>query len=339
MRAIAIGTSKGGYLLDESLGVRNGPLFPGWKVSTWGSAPDGSTLAALASNWFGTSIQRSGDLDDWTALPNGPTYGETRPLNQIWTLHTSDDGTMLAGVDEAGLFRSADIGETWGPVPALNDWPGRDRWFPGLGGLCAHHVVTNGDRWWVGISAVGVFRSDDAGETFTKVDDGITPAGEPEGGGEGAMCVHSIVGDADRPDVIWRQDHTGVYRTLNAGEHWERIEEGLPSRFGFPIRRDDASGRLFIVPMESDENRVSADGLFRVYRSDDDGATWHVSGSGWSDRPSFDTVLRGAMATNGEGVIALGTTGGNVWISRDAGDAWEELDIQLPRILSVEIIA
>ena len=339
MRAITIGTVKGGYVLDDSGRVLSGPHFPGWKVTAWGTTGDGATLAALASNWFGTSVQRSRDLEDWEQLPDGPSYEDGRSLDQIWTLHTTDTGTILAGVDEAGLFRSDDAGESWEPVPSLNDWPSRNRWMPGLGGLCAHHVITIGDRWWVGISAVGVFRSDDAGATFVEVDDGVTPAAEPTEETDAGTCVHSIAVDPGRPDAVWRQDHSGVYRTVNAGEWWDRIEHGLPARFGFPIRRDDASGRLFVVPLESDGNRVAADGRFRVYRSDDDGDSWGVSGTGWPDHPSFDTVLRNAMAADGDGALALGTTGGDVWLTHDAGDTWTQADLRLPRILNVSFVA
>ena len=338
VRAVAIGTSKGAYLLDRDLRVDQGPVFPGWKVTAWGTHPNGSLIAALASNWFGASLQRSEDLSTWEPITDGPSFGETRPLKQIWTLHATDDGTMLAGVEEAGVFSSADDGTTWSPVPALNDWPGREGWTPGLGGLGAHHVVTNGDRWWVGISAVGVFRSDDAGKTFVKADDGVTPAVPATDATDAGMCVHAIALDHRRPDHVWRQDHSGVYRTVDAGSTWERIENGLPSRFGFPIRRDAGSDRLFVVPMESDENRITAGGRFRVFQSDDDGDSWHVSGTGWSTRPSFDTVLRGAMATDGEGMVVLGSTGGNVWVTRDAGDSWSQVDAQLPRILSVAIV-
>lgn len=335
---MAIGTSKGGYILDRDLRVEQGPTFPGWKVTAWGTHPDGSVIAALASNWFGASLQRSMDLTTWEPIADGPTFGEAMPLKQIWTLHTAGDGVVLAGVEEAGLFTSPDAGTTWSPVPALNEWPGREGWTPGLGGLGAHHVITNGDRWWVGISAVGVFRSDDAGVTFAKVDGGVTAAVPATDTTEAGMCVHSIAIDPNRPDHVWRQDHSGVYRTTDAGATWARIEDGLPSRFGFPIRRDAASGRLFVVPMESDENRITAEGRFRVFHSDDDGETWHVSGSGWPARPSFDTVLRGAMAADGDGTVVLGSTGGNVWVTRDAGDTWRQVDVQLPRILSVAII-
>jgi photosystem II stability/assembly factor-like uncharacterized protein len=44
------------------------------------------------------------------------------------------------------------------------------------------------------------------------------------------------------------------------------------------------------------------------------------------------------MATDGAGTVVVGTTGGNIWATRDAGDSWERADLQLPRILSVEFV-
>ncbi len=334
---IAIGTAKGGYLIDDSLAIQQATLFPGWKVTAWSATDGGDLIAALASNWYGASLQRSLDRIEWTPISEVPTYPSGRDLNQIWTITRAGD-LLYAGVDEAGLFSSEDGGETWGEVSPLNAWPTRDQWTPGLGGLCAHHVLTHGERVVVGISAVGVFVSDDGGSSFTKRDEGVTSIAGDGADIEAGRCVHSIVAHERDPDLIWRQDHSGVYRTRDGGRQWSRIESGLPSTFGFPIGRDRSSDRLFIVPMESDENRVSAEGLFRVFMSDDGGDSWQVSGTGWDESPSYDTVLRNAMATDGEGTVVVGTTGGNVWITRDAGDTWHRADLQLPRILSTEII-
>jgi len=52
-------------------------------------------------------------------------------------------------------------------VEGLSSHPSRPHWQPGAGGLCLHSIVldpTNSDRMWVGISAVGTFRSDDGGK-------------------------------------------------------------------------------------------------------------------------------------------------------------------------------
>jgi photosystem II stability/assembly factor-like uncharacterized protein len=344
MQQLAIGTEKGGYFLtnDGDWSVR-GPVFPGWKVSAFGTAADGTYLAALGSNWFGASVHRSSDLKDWEQVENGPSYAKElaskepgRKLNQIWKFHTAGERTY-AGVDEAGLFYSDDAGVTWAPVEALNEHPSRSGWYPGAGGLCAHHVLTDGDRIWVGISAVGMFRSDDGGKSFGRFDNGVTPTVTPEEDGTGAngWCVHGLVADPSNPDRIWRQDHQGVYRTDDGGEHWDRIETGLPSRFGFPIGRDHASKTLFVVPLESDENRLPVDGRLAAYRSSDDGDSWEEAGTGWPEAKQFTGVLRNAMALDQGGGLALGTTAGRVYLTDDIGDTWQELPFTFPRILAV----
>jgi photosystem II stability/assembly factor-like uncharacterized protein len=337
MTTIGIGTEKGGFVLNRSNGTWTvtRPHFPGWKVTTWSTTPQGNYLAAVASNWFGSTLHRSGDLENWEQVPNGPAYPDGGPkFNQIWTIH--QHGTaLLAGVDEAGLFRSHDDGLTWEPVTALNDHPSRPGWFPGLGGLCAHHILSDDDRIWVGISAVGVFRSDDGGDTFERHDQGVKPTGDDP---EPLFCVHGLCADPSDPNRIWRQDHTGVYRSADGADSWERIENGLPAAFGFAIRRDDASGRLFVVPLESDTNRLPVDGSFAAYRSDDDGDSWQVAGTGWDDSATYTTVLRGAMDTDGSGGVFFGTTGGDVWATDDSGDHWERIPHGFPRILSVKAL-
>lgn len=334
---LAIGTEKGGYIIDPD-GAVTGPLFPGWKVSSFGRTPDGSYLAGLGSNWFGAAVHTSPDLMDWTQLENGPSYGETRPLNQMWTFHTVGS-RIWAGVAEAGLFFSDDGGTSWQPVPGLNDHRTRAEWQPGFGGLCAHRILTDGDTIWVGISAVGVFRSDDGGETWELKNDGVPAAGVPDDAPrpEVGYCVHNLDHDPENPQRIWRQDHMGVFRSENGGDSWERIENGLPAGFGFVMRRDHASGRLFVLPLAADANRVPVEGRFGAYLSEDDGDSWEPSGTGWPEAPTFTSVLRGAVAADGNGRVALGTTGGTVWLTEDAGDSWRELSPTFPRIEAVAI--
>jgi photosystem II stability/assembly factor-like uncharacterized protein len=334
---LAIGTEKGGFLVRDPVGEARleGPLFPGWRVTSFGVTGAGSYLAALASNWFGVSIHRSADLQTWDQSVEGPVH-DGRPLEQVWTFADAGD-RIYAGVAEAGLFTSDDDGVTWAPVDAFNRFAGHEDWAPGFGGLAAHRVLTAGDSVWVGVSAVGVFRSDDRGATFRRCDDGVTVVVEdrPDPG----YCVHGLAQDPDRPARMWRQDHTGVYRSHEGGGRWERIEEGLPAPFGFPIVRDGSTGRLFVVPLESDENRLPVGGRLAVYRSDDDGDSWSVSGTGWPEAPTYTGVLRGAMDGDGEGGVFFGTTGGSVWATADAGDSWRPLEVSLPRILTVDVLA
>ena len=345
MTALLVGTEKGGYVLrDGSSGwTVEGPVQPGWRVTAFGRAPDGRALLAVASNWFGAAVHVSDDLVTWDQV-GGPSWDHLgdehgRRLEQVWTFHTRDQD-VLAGVAHAGLFRSRDLA-TWEPVDGLNEHPTRPDWQPGLGGLCAHRVLDDGgERLWVAISSVGVLRSDDGGETFHHADDGVVAAVDPEDGAAATgWCVHGVAHDPDDPDRIWRQDHKGVYRTTDGGDRWERIDASLPGDggFGFPIVRDHVTGRLFVVPLEADANRVPVDGRFAVWRSDDDGTTWQVAGTGWPDAPTYTAVLRGAMATDQRGTVAVGTTSGDVWVSRDTGDTWTRLPSTFPRINALEV--
>ena len=90
-----------------------GPLFKGWKVTAAHRTADGTYVAATASDVYGPALHRSSDLRAWTQVEAGPAYpkGADRKLSQIWTI-ASGHGQLWAGVDEAGLFRSRDGGDT-----------------------------------------------------------------------------------------------------------------------------------------------------------------------------------------------------------------------------------
>lgn len=337
---IAVGTEKGAYVLDSATGGVDGPHFPGWKVNAFGITAEGTHLAGLGSNWFGAAVHRSSDFESWEQASGTPSYSDETDLNNIWTFHNIRQKTLV-GVADAGLFVSDDDGLTWEGVESLNDHRTRSEWGPGLGGLCAHRILSAGDSIWVAISAVGVFRSDDGGVSWEPKNDGVPMAGvdeQPDPRPEVGYCVHNLDHDPAHPERLFRQDHAGVFRSDNGGDAWDRIENGLPAGFGFVMRRDHASGRLFTLPLHSDGNRVPVDGKLAMYRSDDDGDSWQVSGSGWPDSPTYTSVLRGAVDADGDGTLAFGTTGGKVWLTDDAGENWRELDATVPRIGAVRLI-
>ena len=344
MMRILVGTEKGAYLLTES-GPDwqvDGPMFPGWKVTAFGQTTGGGHVAATGSNWFGVGVHHSENLIDWKPSDSPPAWpeGSDRKMEQIWTFHNNGD-RLYAGVAQAGLFVSGDGGMTWDPIAGLNEHPTREGWFPGAGGLCTHRILEGNSSMWVAISAVGVFRSDDGGTTWMPKNDGVPSvdtaekAERPEIG----YCVHGLAQDPANPERMWRQDHRGVFRSTDGGDVWERIEEGLPAGFGFVIWRHAGSGRLFTIPLESDENRVPVDGALRVYASDDDGDSWAMAGGGWPDAPQFTGVLRRAFDGTADGAFCFGTSGGKLWLTRDLGGTWQELDVSFPRIAAISIVA
>src|SRR5262249_23358217 len=172
---LIVGTVKGAWVLRADRGRERwsveGPLFKGWKV-TAAASPDqsGQVVLATASEVYGPAVHLSRDLKTWQQVEAPPRFaaGSPRKVNQIWTFLRAG-ARLYAGGDEAELFSSDDGGRSWQHVEGLSSHRSRDSWFPGFGGLCAHTILVdpgNANRLWCGISAVGVFRSDDGGRSW-----------------------------------------------------------------------------------------------------------------------------------------------------------------------------
>ena len=131
----------------------------------------------------------------------------------------------------------------------------------------------------------------------------------------------------------------GIGVSVNGNQNWIDIGEGkLPSRFGFPIAvHPHQPETIYIVLEESDQYRLSVDGSFAVWRSQDSGNSWQRLNKGLPENAHL-VVLREAMATDQheQAGIYIGTTTGQVFATRDSGDSWEKIADYLPRILSVE---
>ncbi len=342
---VLVGTLKGAFVFRSSAARLDwsidGPLFKGWKVTASERLPDGSFLVATASDVYGPALHRTRDFREWSQVERGPAWPQDsgRKLNQVWRL-AAGHGRVFAGVDEAGLFVSEDGGASWAPVEGLNEHETRAGWFPGAGGLCAHAILLDpedGDRIWCGISAVGVFRSDDGGATWNPRNEGVRVIIEDQVQKDIGFCVHGLAQDPRDADTIYRQDHAGMYLTRNGGDTWESAEHGLSSGFGFPIAVDRRSGRLYAIPLETDEFRMPPDGALRVFRSADRGGSWQPLTNGLPQSHAYMGVLRGALETDSldPGGVYFGTTSGTVHFSSDGGDSWRTLPCVLPRVLSV----
>lgn len=348
---LLVGTTKGLFTYrsgpDRADWVMDGPLQPGWEISAI-AAIHGQhrprLLVGTTHYAYGATIRASDDLGKtWRQIEHGPSYAKDSgfKMERIWQIvsHPTRPQTIYAGCAEAGLFVSDDSGEHWRELDALTKHPTRAHWCPGAGGLCLHTIVVdhaNPSRIWLGISAVGCFRSTDAGQTWTLCNQGLPSLATGSEDESVACCVHKIVQHPTKSDTLFMQYHGGVLRSDDGASSWRAIEHGLPGNFGFPMvitRRAE----LCITPLKSDEQRYFVDGKFAVYRSTDEGASWSASTDGLPAEPSFVGVLRDAMCSDDcdEPGVYLGTTMGQVYASRDAGRSWSRLPGELPRVLSV----
>ena len=273
--------------------------------------------------------------------------GTPRPweFKRVWHLEPSltDPDTVYAGVEDAALFRSIDGGQTWQELPELRGVKGH-LWQPGAGGMCLHTIVldpSHPERIFIAISAAGVFRTDDAGQTWRPMNRGLkSPYELPDPDAEVGHCVHRIAMHRSRPGVLFMQKHWDVMRSDDAGESWHEISGNLPSDFGFPIVvHAHEPDTIYVVPITSDSEHYPPDGKLRVYRSRTGGHEWEALTKGLPQRDCYVNVLRDAMAVDALDAcgVYFGTTGGQVYASADAGDSWAPIVRDLPAVVSVEV--
>jgi photosystem II stability/assembly factor-like uncharacterized protein len=362
---VLVGTRKGAFVLTSD-GKRqtwdvSGPHFAGWEMyHLKGSAADPNRIyASQSSGWFGQLIQRSNDGGKtWEPAGNKFAYDGTPGTHQwydgtphpwefkrAWHLEPSlkNPDLIYAGVEDAAIFRSTDGGQNWEEMPGLRKHGSGPHWQPGAGGMCLHTIIldpSDEKRMYIAISAAGAFRTDDGGETWKPINQGLRSQYIPDPKAEVGHCVHHIAMHPERPGVLFMQKHWDVMRSDNAGDLWTEVSGNLPTDFGFVIDvHAHEPETIYVVPIKSDSEHYPMDGQLRVYRSRTGGNEWEPLTKGLPQENCYVNVLRDAMAVDklDKCGVYFGTTGGQVYMSPDAGDSWKPIVRDLPAVLSVEV--
>ena len=346
---LLVGTRKGLFVLR---GPRDGAMdvvaraFAGMTVEYATRDPrNGRYLASVTSGQYGPRVHVADDpTGDWEAS-DGPRFPEEEDasIDRTWVIVPGEeDGLLYAGVAPAALFESRDGGLSWRLNRGMWDQPSRKEWQPGAGGLALHSIATwPGDpsRLAIGISAAGVWLSEDAGRTWTNGNTGLVARYLPDDASADTLdlCVHNMYRAPLRPERLFMQFHGGVYRSDDAGSSWISIAEGLPSDFGFPMLIDPRDpDAAYVIPLNSDGDRVSAEGRLRVFETRNAGASWTARTSGLP-QDAYLTILRQAFGGDGGEPLGLwfGATSGEVFGSANGGASWHAVARDLAPVLSV----
>jgi hypothetical protein len=193
--------------------------------------------------------------------------------------------------------------------------------------MCTHSIQldpSEKQRMYVGISAAGVFRSEDDGATWTPANRGTAADFLPDTHPDLGQCVHKLLLHPARPDRLWQQNHCGVYRSDDRGESWERLDgNGLPSDFGFPLALDPEDPDVaYVVPEEGAENRVTSGGRLGVYRTSDAGESWELASEGLPAPPGSRSNERVWRTTRTPSTWALRPASSTRTTARAGGGRW-----------------
>jgi hypothetical protein len=326
---------------------------------------DGTLYAAIGHGHFGSKLHRSEDggrnfveiaAPAYPPKPEGeidldPVRGSELKwsLELVWSLEAGGPdrpGRLWAGTIPGGLFRSDDRGESWQLMRSLWDRPERKKWFGGGMDRPGIHSIAvdprDSDHVLVGISCGGIWRTRDAGATFTLEGEGLRADYVPpeKAQDKNTQDPHRVVCCRANPDVVWVQHHNGIFRSENGGESFSELHTASPSAFGFALAAHPHDPQTaWFVPAVKDDKRIPVDRRLVVMQTRDGGKTFDVKARGLPDRFAYDVVYRHGLDVDGSGtLLALGSTTGNLWISDDGGDSFSVVSQHLPPIYALRFV-
>ncbi len=197
---------------------------------------------------------------------------------------------------------------------------------------------------YVGVGEEGVYKSTDAGLTWTAINSGLTASNAYDSLSRldvykwslrldpYAWATHSIVRsmltnvevcalaiDPQRPEHLYAgTKRNGIYKSINGGAHWIRVDDNLLS-----------DNRIYAFAIDSTSGIVYAGTDKGVYTGTNDGRKWSPSGL-----PEFYSVYTLLVDSDTVTTIYAGTNGG-VYKSTDEGATWSPANDGLPTYYAI----
>jgi len=236
---LLVGTMKGAFILKSDGNRKN------WEVG----GPYFPGRAIYAMNYDG----RGGRNKLWAAVNSsywGSYLSTSNDFGKTWT-EPETYGVKFPDDAETSLK------QIWQIVPGNSQEP---------------------KTLYCGVEPAALFRSDDAGETWSLVkglhDHPHRPQWQPGGGG---LCLHTILPDPDNKERMHIAISTGgVYRTDDGGASWEARNVGVRAQFLPEDQRYPEFGQCVhkIVSHPAKPERLFLQNHWGLYRSDDGGNSW-----------------------------------------------------------------
>lgn len=242
--------------------------------------------AALARD---TDPEASG-LMNWAVT--GPMGGDVRSL----VIDPRDPSRIYFGTIDGQIYASSDAGESWARLDGFNR--------PGL--LIDNIVIDSRDSRLLYAAAHrhkqsgGFFKSTDGGRTWREAEQLKNEA------------IHALAQSPTNPDTLLIGTNSGVYRSRDAGESWEK----LPT-----VGMTNANIESLAIDPR-DDKVVYAGSWHLPFKTTDGGQTWQVTNKGIID--DSDVFAIEIDSRNPDHIILSACSG--IYETKNAGGAWRKVN-------------
>ncbi len=262
----------------------------------------------------------------WAPLGPGNIAGRVRAI----AFRPDNSNIVYAGGASGGIFKSTNGGQAdWRPIMDFTDVipvgaiaidpSNPDVMYAGTGEPTADlYKVNSGPSF----SGVGVFKSTDAGENWTRLP---WP--------QATSAIHRILIDPRNTNIILAASRANLYRSEDAGQTWARAQSGVITDIEFQPGNPD----IVYAAVGKDEGAA----VNGVYRSTDGGKafTWNKLATNFPATDSLGRIELAVTPANPNLLMAFVLRKGlyigdndflGVMKSTNGGDIWQRVSSNLP---------
>ncbi|MFD2908695.1 T9SS type A sorting domain-containing protein [Flavobacterium ardleyense] len=215
------------YQNEQGFVMSSEEFWNAWREKTQVKASRNATMSLPVSNWEPVGPFSHTNTGSWSS-------GQGRV--NIVHVDPSNPSTVYIGSPAGGIWKSANNGSTW--TPLTDNLPQI-----GVSGIAIDYSNSNviyiatGDKDSGDTYSVGVYKSIDGGVTWAAT--GLMSGSNPSRMGD--VVIHPT-----NNQILWCATDKGIYKTINAGNSWSRVQTGNFSQGNIRLKADDPS-TLFAV--------------------------------------------------------------------------------------------
>ena len=322
-----------GYLISPE------DLWLAWNLKNNKKQFKNSNLALPTSNWQPVGPFSHTNTGSWSS-------GQGRV--NIVAVDPNNSNILYFGTPAGGIWKSTNSGIDW--LPLTDELPQI-----GVSGIAIDYSNSNiiyiatGDKDAGDSFSVGVFKSTDGGLTWNPT--GTMGGSNPSRAGD--LIIHPT-----NSQILWCATNTGIFKTINAGISWTRVQTGSFSQGNIRLKPNDpnviygvtnntfykssdagdtftaiatglpaSSGRLVldVTPANSDYIYILSVGVSTsyafqgIYRSTDSGLTFTATNTTTNVLESTQAWYDLTLAVSDTNADEIYTGCLNIWKSTDGG--------------------